>query len=458
MAILQAKTVGGIVEGLPAWNQAYTIFKGIPFAAPPVGDFRWKAPQPVIPWEGVKQCYKFGPLAMQEGYVSEGGDVIGDEFYVGSYEKSEDCLYLNIWTPAKTPDEKLPVCIYFHGGGFTTGYSYLNCYDGESFCKRGMIMVSASYRLNVFGFMAHPELTAESEHHSSGNYGVMDQVAAIKWVKENISNFGGDPNHIALFGQSAGGMSVMNMSLTPLTDGMFQYAIIQSGGGGLEEKKGGISQAPLATAEEMGKKFFEFAGISSLAEARSIPAEIILEKLHGFATTPITDAEKAMGENKGFIRSFIRFSPCADGYVLPKTSREILLAGEHHKDVHYMIGCAEGDSKLFGDARTGVLQFAQNQLKLGINPAYVYYFTYVPPGAKEAHHSVEHHYVFQTLLRSNRPYTGFDFDLSNELADYWANFMKTGNPNGNSEDKWTPYTAESPCYLEIAEERSMKSL
>ncbi len=454
MALLQAKTVGGIVEGLPAWNQAYTLFKGIPFAAPPVGELRWKAPQPVIPWEGVKQCYKFGPLAMQEGYVSEGGDVIGDEFYVGNYERSEDCLYLNVWTPAKSTDEKLPVAIYFHGGGFTTGYSYLNCYDGEGFCKRGMIMVSASYRLNVFGFMAHPELSAEVEYHTSGNYGVLDQIAAIKWVKENIANFGGDPDHIALFGQSAGGMSVMNLSLSPLTKDMFQYAIIQSGGGGLEESKH-LGQDSLAEAEEMGKRFFEFAGISSVKEARAISSEDLLAKLHDFAMTPITEEEKASAENRGFIKSFIRFAPTADGYVLTKPSREVLLAGEHH-DIHYMIGCAAGDGKLFGNPLPPVIKFAQNQLDLKRDPAYVYYFTYVPPGAKEAHHSVEHHYVFQTLLRSNRPYTGFDFDLSNELADYWANFMKTGNPNGAGEQKWTPYTEDSPCYLEIAKERKMK--
>ena len=179
MALLQAKVEEGILEGLPAANQMFSIFRGVPFAAPPVGDLRWKDPQPIEPWEGVRPCYKFGPLAMQEPFVSEGGGIVATEFYVGNYQRSEDCLYMNIWTPAKNADEKLPVAVYIHGGGHQTGYSYLNCYDGEGFCKRGVIMISIAYRLNVFGYLVHPELEKESSS-TPGNYGVKDQLACTE--------------------------------------------------------------------------------------------------------------------------------------------------------------------------------------------------------------------------------------------------------------------------------------
>ena len=193
MALLKVQTEGGMVEGLPANNQAVSIFKGIPFAKPPAGDLRWRPPEPVKPWEGTLKAFKFPDICTQPRFASEGGNTLAaTEFYVVEFPMSEDFLSLNIWTPAKSPEEKLPVAVYIHGGGYETGYSYLNAYDGEGFAKRGVIMVTIPYRLNFLGFLAHPELAAEEPNGSTGNYGLLDQIAAINWVRRNIPAFGGE--------------------------------------------------------------------------------------------------------------------------------------------------------------------------------------------------------------------------------------------------------------------------
>ncbi|MCD8010160.1 MAG: carboxylesterase family protein [Lachnospiraceae bacterium] len=482
MALLQVRTEGGLVEGLPGWNQAVSVFRGIPYAAPPVGDLRWKAPQPVIPWEGVRPAYKYGNISYQARYASEGGgDLIGTEFYCLDWPRDEDCLYLNVWTPAKSADEKLPVGVYLHGGGWAQGYGHLNCYDGEGFAKRGCVLVTVNHRLGVFGYMAHPELTAEDEHHTSGNYGVQDLIAALAWVKRNIAAFGGDPDQVTTFGQSGGGEKSRSMILSPLAKGLIQGAIMQSGGG-LERTRGG--GRPLAAAEQEGVKFLEYLGIKDIAEARQVPQEKLLEASRAFqdpAAPPMS-----------------QFSPNIDGYVFQKPWDETCLAGDY-PDIPVMIGCtaqefarridalpsreqalADGE-KIFGGGHgeeflaaihydddpgtaldmyqhsmglTGPTQaqcvaWCENQAALGKAPSYRYYLTIVPPGADSAHHSAEHHYVFQTLPKSSRPYTGRDWDLSNQLADYWANFIKTGNPNGEGLPEWTPHTAESPLAMDI---------
>ncbi len=487
MAILQVKTENGIVEGLPSSNQAVSLFKGIPFAKPPVGDLRWKAPQPAESWEGVKQAYKFAPIAMQCRFASEGGGntLAAREFYVVEFPMSEDCLYLNVWTPAKTANEKLPVGIYIHGGGYETGYSYLNAYDGDGFAKRDIVIVTIPYRVNLFGFLAHPELAAEDPHGSTGNYGTMDQVAAIEWVIRNIAAFGGNPENITLFGQSAGGNSVSNLCASPLVKGKFKRAIFQSGGG--LNKKGVMNSSSKENAEKIGVRFFEFLGVKSLAEARAVDGQTLIEKFKEFKGTD------------GYSQLF---RPCIDGYVTPEDPAEYFLAGKQ-PDIDYMVGCTRDEMRKPGAAApaydiikeqakanygdlaekyleaiqakdpiacqpyfengigdnmlSGDLAYCENQLMLGRNPAFMYYFTYVPPGCEKmgAFHSVEHQYVFQTLVRSKLPYTGFDFDLSNELADYWANFIKTGNPNGDGKQTWKPYTKEAPEVLEIAKERKM---
>lgn len=484
MALMQAKTENGIVEGLPAGNQSITVFKGIPFAKPPVGDLRWKAPQPVENWDGVYQAYRFSDICPQPRFASEGGNTLAaNEFYVVEYPLNEDCLYLNVWTPAKSAEEKLPVAVYIHGGGFETGYGYLNAYDGEGFAKRGIVMVTVNYRLNAFGFLAHPDLAAEDPHGSTGNYGTLDQVAGLKWVKKNIAAFGGDPDNMTVFGQSAGGFSVQNMCACPLVAGDFKRAIMQSGGG--LERGGLLEHRPLPEAEEIGKSFFEFLGVSTVEEARKVDAQTIVDKYQEFKTGVF----------------HMPFSPCIDGYALTEPLAQYFLSGKH-PELDTMVGCTADEMRQKGaaapaeevvrelaktyqedqeeylkvvrpedpdycaqffenrmgdDMLAGDIAWCENQARLGRKPAYGYYFTYVPPGAEAtgAHHSVEHHFVFQTLLRSKRPYTGFDFNLSNELADYWANFIKTGNPNPEGAEAWKAYTLGAPEFLEIGEERKM---
>ena len=490
MAILQAKIETGIVEGIPAWNQAVTKFLGIPYAAPPVGELRWKAPQPAQPWEGVRQCYKFGNISYQDRYASEGGgDLIGNEFYCLDWPRDEDCLYINVWTPAKSPDEKLPVGVYFHGGGWAQGYGHLNCYDGEGFAKRGIITVTLNHRLGIFGYLAHPELAAEDEHGSTGNYGVLDLVAALKWVKRNIAAFGGDPDRVTIFGQSGGGGKVAAMLASPLSQGLINGAIMQSGGGITPTMCG-----PVAVAEELGVKLIEAGGFKSIAEARKAPQEEILECVHKYAAS--------LGQLGNPFA--VRFGPVADGYMFPQSVADIFLSG-NFQDVPIMTGStaaefvrkdpkiptreealAEGAAKFgpehaeeflkaihydddpeacrdyyyrwglgTGDMYSGQTAFCLNQEKIGHKPAFHYFITVVPPGAENAHHSVEHQYVFQTLLKSSRPYAGKDYDLSNTLANVWANFIKNGDPNGPGIPEWTPFTQDNQKAMNIDYEMKM---
>lgn len=489
MALLSVTTDCGVIEGLPANNQIISVFKGIPFAKPPVGDLRWKAPEPVEPWKEPYKAYKFKDICTQPRFASEGGNTLAaQEFYVVEYPMSEDCLYLNVWTPAKSTHEKLPVAVYIHGGGFDTGYSYLNAYDGESFAKRGIVVVTIPYRLNIFGFLAHPELEAESPYGSTGNYGTMDQIAAIEWVKRNAEAFGGDPDNMTIFGQSAGGFSVQNLCATPLLHGKFQRAIMQSGGGLI--RGGLLDPVDKKTALERGTKFLEFAGFETIGEARAADVDMLIARYSEF---------KAANGNQ------LLFSPILDGYVLPELLADYFRQGKH-ADLDYMIGCTADEMRnesarapeysvvkkmaeerfgnfaaqyldiiqaenpeycdqffknVFSDeVLVGGMAWCENQLELNRKPSYMYYFTYVPPGAEAvgAHHSVEHHYVFQTLTRSFRPYTGFDYDLSLELSGFWSNFIKTGNPNGHGLPTWTPYTKDQPMAYEIDKNRQMKQI
>ena len=211
MAITLAKTKCGMVSGVEMPDKGITVFKGIPFAAPPVGDLRWKAPQPVEPWEGVLPATSFKPAAWQEYHKK--GSFYDREWGHKPFERSEDCLYLNIWTPAESADEKLPVAVWIYGGGFMSGFAHENEFDGEAFSSKGVIYVSINYRLNIFGYLSHPDL--EDEDGVSGNCGMYDQIAALRWVNENIASFGGDPENVMIFGQSAGAGSVISLFARP---------------------------------------------------------------------------------------------------------------------------------------------------------------------------------------------------------------------------------------------------
>ena len=290
----QVKIANGQLVGTSGKNGIRT-FKGIPFAAPPVGDLRWKAPQPVKNWNGVRKANKFGPRAMQLALFGDMG--------FRSDGMSEDCLYLNVWTPAKSGQERRPVLVYFYGGGFVAGDGSEPRYDGESMAKRGIVAVTVNYRLGVFGFMAHPELTKESPKKASGNYGFLDQAAALRWVKKNIAAFGGDPNKITIAGESAGSYSVSAQMASPLAKNLIAGAIAESGSLLSLQKTMGLAQA-----EESGEKFATTLEAQSLAALRALPANQLLEATRKPGTP--------------------RFAVIVDGYFFPKSPADIFAAGE----------------------------------------------------------------------------------------------------------------------------------
>ena len=269
------KIEGGEIQGIPTETPGVFVYKGIPYAAPPVGDLRWKAPQPVIPWEGVKVADTYGPAAAQP--PRQPGSFYHTEFFTDDgHQVSEDCLYLNIYTssPGKT-NARLPVAIYIHGGAYASGYCYEKQFlGGEEWMKHGVILVTINYRLNLFGFLAHPELSAEDSHGVSGNYGILDQVAALTWVKNNIQQFGGDPDNVTVFGQSAGAMSIQQLIASPLSKDLMQKAIMQSGGGISDRPSLGGSQ--LEAAEQAGKAMMELCGYNNLESMRSASVDSIM--------------------------------------------------------------------------------------------------------------------------------------------------------------------------------------
>ena len=295
----RVKIANGILESTAPPKDGVRSFKGIPFGQPPVGDLRWREPQPVKNWKGVRNADQFGPRCMQR--TSPGAD-----YWFRSNGMSEDCLYLNVWTPAKSGKEKLPVLVYVFGGGFQNGDGSEPRYDGENMARKGMVAVSINYRTNIFGFFVHPELTKESPHHAAGNYGLLDQVAALRWVQKNIAAFGGDPKRVTIAGESAGSISVSALMASPLSRDLIAGAIGESGA-----MTSSLPPQPLADAEQNGVKFASAAGADSLAALRAMSAEQIQEAL-----------TKARG---------VRFSTALDGYFLPKPLTAIYEAGEQAK-------------------------------------------------------------------------------------------------------------------------------
>lgn len=438
MIIIQATTQQGTLQGIP--QSGYTVFKGIPYARPPIGNLRFRAPQSPECWDGVRMADKFSAKSAQMGQPA--GSMFIKEFSENpDYlpPMSEDSLYLNIWTPAADPGEKLPVAFWIHGGAFLGGYGTEVEFDGESYCQRGVILVTINYRVNAFGFLAHPWLTAENEHGISGNYGILDQIMALQWVYDNIGAFGGDPAQITIFGQSAGSMSVQTLVSTKLTGNMIHNAIMQSGGG----YDAGLSHdRTLAEAEEIGKRFVEFCQVDSLAELRALPIEKIL------AAAGATVAYSF--QNPGAKGPRMPFTPIIDGFLLEEGYDAVIDNG-HHKDIPYLLGSTRNDiyvdpDKLAagdnGRLYKGCIDWSLKNEILGRKPAYVYYFTHNLPGDDYgAFHSSELWYMFGTLARCWRPMTAADYELSARMLDYWCNFIKTGNPNGSGLPQWQPCTS-----------------
>src|SRR5215216_1756975 len=302
---------GGLISGSSV--DGVRSYKGIPFAAPPVGDLRWKPPQPVVAWDNVRECTEFGPQCPQAPYPQ------GSLFYSPPQKQSEDCLYLNVWTAAKQGDKR-PVMVWIHGGALTRGSGSTRTYDGTAFAKKGVVLVTINYRLGPLGYLAHPELTAESPNQSSGNYGVLDQIAALKWVQKNIAAFGGDPNRVTIFGESAGSWSVNTLVASPLAKALFHRAIGESGGsfGPMTYLKEDRDKLP--SAEKVGAAFAKAAGADSIKALRALPAGKIIEV---FNNDP---------EGKKF-----RTQPNVDGWALPDEIRNIFAKGKQN-DVPVIVG------------------------------------------------------------------------------------------------------------------------
>ncbi len=413
-------TKQGAVTGLKSEDGQTVIFRGIPYAEAPVGALRFRRPQPKTAWTGVLPCQEFGPRCPQADLTKM--DFYSKEFYDTMVPPcDEDCLYLNIWTPADAhASSGLPVLFWVHGGAFMHGCGSEKEFDGEGFAKKGVILVTINYRVNVFGFFAHPDLEEENPERVSGNYGILDQIFALKWVRENISAFGGDPEKITLAGQSAGCMSVQAIISSPLAQGMERGAILQSGGG-----LRALHATPKKEALwEISKKLMERLHTSTIEELRQIPAEQLMEAAYA-----------VNGPGLGW-------TPHQDGWLLPASTDELAETGKIH-DIKYMIGsCGDdiGGGKLLQESGA---RWCENQLKLDRSPAYFYLFDRKLPGDDAgAFHSSEIWYVFETYPRCWRPWEAHDRELSRIMSTYWANFVKSGDPNGENVPLWEPYTQE----------------
>lgn len=457
---------GGIISGTTNYAADISIFKGIPFAAPPVGNLRWKAPQPVVPWSGIKKCDAFGPSPMQNTPEPFGPWSV--EYLIPKQPISEDCLYLNVWTGAASAIEKRPVVLWIYGGAFVSGGSNAPIYDGEAMAKNGVIFVSANYRLGVFGFLALPELTKESTYGSSGNYALLDQLAALKWIKKNIAAFGGDPENITIAGQSAGSMSVNCLVASPLSKGLFKHAIAQSGAALIETAQ--RKTPTLNEAEQKGLNFTSSINANSLDELRKISAQDLQKQTWSFS------------------------SPIVDGYVLPKSIPDIFAAGEENK-VDLLTGWNDDDGDSFGkpdnaeafkkfalkkygdnaekfltfypahndeeamasqkkftrDLAAGIQNYtwANKQSELKNAKVYVYKFTRKLPATDDyikygAFHTGEMAYAYGNLNFVKRcPWLPADYILENTMLTYWTNFIKTGNPNGKDVMEWPAYNSKT---------------
>jgi para-nitrobenzyl esterase len=447
----------GFLSGSISTDGRTRIYKGIPYASPPLGILRWKEPQPAQHWKGVRLALEYGNSAMQ---LTAARNPWTPEF-INDQPVAEDCLYLNIWAPKHHKGKKYAVLVYIHGGGYVEGSGSTSIADGENLAKKGIIVVSINYRLGIFGFFTHPELTAESQHHASGNYGLMDQLAALKWIRENISAFGGDSKRVTVCGQSAGAGCVHNLIASPLCKGLISAGIAQSGSDLIPR----TPMLNLSQAEKTCQDFFASAGIYSLQQLRALPA------------TELLSYTKKL---PGILR------PVADGWFLPESVSEIYRQGKQNRvPVLTGINADEGSAKSsYGKLSAQDFQqqsllsykafyFAFNRLypsetitqaakaqiesardfgltstwlwaisysKTAQIPVYTYYFNHPIPWPEfpqyGAFHSSEIPYVFHNLDRLNRPWTTEDKRLSEMMSAYWVNFVNTGNPNGAKLPRW----------------------
>jgi para-nitrobenzyl esterase len=474
---LIVKTDQGKVQGAMASSPEVRAFKGIPYAAPPVGDLRWKEPQPAAPWKGVRTATDFGSHCVQTGGYPD--MVFHDP------GASEDCLTLNVWSPVNAKPGKLPVMVWIYGGGYTTGGTSEARQNGEFLARRGVVVVSMNYRLGIFGFFAHPELTAESPHHASGNYGLMDQNAVLQWVRRNIATFGGDPANVTIFGESAGSFSVSTQMASPLSKGLIAKAIGESGG---SFSNSGLASDSREQTEVRDVKFAQAAfGTSDLARLRKVSPDDLVKAAR--AKTPPAP----------------RFGPDVDGYFLPDSVPNIYAAGKQ-AHIPLIAGWNTGEAqsqvvlspkkttaesftaqaqKEYGDNADKFLAlypaasdeqavqsaidlagdrfiahstwlWLEAHVKTGQAPTYRYLFALGSPGdtnhaaALGAFHSDDIEYVFGTLdSRPGAVWRPEDRKLSDQMGQYWTNFAKTGNPNGAGLPEWPPYAPKKFMYMRL---------
>jgi para-nitrobenzyl esterase len=458
------QTESGLVSGYLNKNTGVIAFKGIPFAAPPVGELRWKPPQPAIPWKGVRACVRFSASPMQPKPVSF--LMIGPEFVVPQEPLSEDCLYLNIWTAGVSDGEKKPVLVWIYGGGFITGGSAAPGYSGEALAQQGIVFVSFNYRLGIFGFLAHPALTAESSHHSSGNYALMDMIAALQWVKKNISAFGGDPDRITIAGQSAGSASVNCLLASPPAKGLFQGAIGESGSLVLENPL--LHMRTLSDAEKEGERIATKLNASNLSSMREIPADEIQKKTVGFFA-PIVDGWIMPASVAGmYLKNSQLHVPLMtgwngdEGFVFGILSKENFAkqAKDFGPDSNlfkkYFPANTDSESvasqiALAVDKTIGVSQYAwaMEQNKNHTAKTFLYLFTRKPPaeGDKKrlgAYHTAEIGYALNNLDSIQRAWEPVDRQLENQMSSYWVQFVKSGDPNKPGLPHWGSFSDGDP--------------
>jgi len=466
----EVKTENGWVRGIPAADPRITAFKGVPFAAPPTGQNRWRAPQPAEDWEGVRECYAFAPISMQRKPGLDPDNLYSREWNVDpEIPMSEDCLYLNIWTPAKKADEKLPVFVWYFGGGLTEGNTAEMEVDGERIARRGIIVVTVNYRVNSFGFLTHPQLFAE-QPDAPANFGHLDQSFGTRWVKRNIEAFGGDPENITIGGQSAGGISVCAHFASPQNEGLFQRGIIMSGMACNVYGNFNFVQTK-EKAFELSQKFFDFLGIKTLEEARALDATYLRDKtaeFRGGMWNTVIDGQFLTEDYDAMLITGRRLpGEILVGCTTNETRPPIRATNidEMRAAVEKSFG-PEGGAEfmsIVGDdfekatAMTVInnTEIAPRAMKMseeavGLNyDTYYYRFDPEMPGWDNAgcFHSSDLWFFFETLAKCWRPFKGKHYDLARQMCNYWANFIRTGNPNGLDADgtpmpEWKPLTGD----------------
>lgn len=459
--ITQAKITGGAISGTA--ENGISIFKGIPFAAAPIGDLRWRAPAPVKPWSGVRRADAFADACMQAPH-SQGNTA----------PVSEDCLYLNVWTPARSARERLPVIVWIHGGGFVGGSTSIPMYDGSGYARKGVVLVSLAYRLGPYGFLAHPELSRESGH-GSGTYGIQDLLAGLHWVRANISAFGGDPRNVTLFGHSAGSAAVSFLAASPLSKGLFQRVIAMSGASfaplaSSGHEGFGMSIPSLESAEATGSAFLSKLGVKNIAAARALSADTIQSATQGMT-----------------------FRPAADGYVLSDDLSSLYQQGKFN-DTPVLLGHTSDETLAFGGSRSvtpadfekqmqeqfgaqagpildayphatdadavramryvrndtsfawNMWTWAREQSEHGKGKVFSYYYNNHGPQAEGSGHGSDVPFHFQTLSVRGTP-SKENLALSDMISSYDVNFARTGDPNGKGLPPWPAFTDQNPLVM-----------